>query len=109
MLGALSFWIVAAAFGLSVNYAAMLLVVGVVNLAGLIPASPGQLGVFEFFTVTALKLVGVNETEAVAYALVVHVIVWLPVTLLGFFYLARRGLGWKAIAQAESIEREAAS
>lgn len=45
---------VAVAMGIETGYVSMLLVVGVVNLAGLIPASPGQLGVFEFFTTLVL-------------------------------------------------------
>ncbi len=54
MLEASTYWIVSLAFNLNVPYTAMLLVVGVVNLAGLIPASPGQFGVYEYFAVLAL-------------------------------------------------------
>lgn len=100
------YWIVSFAFNLNIDYAAALLVVGAVNLAGLIPASPGQVGVFEFFAKSVLLLVGVAEAPATAYALVVHVVIWLPVTLLGFFFLARQGLGWSAIARARSIEQK---
>ncbi len=46
----------------------MTLVVGVVNLAGLIPASPGQLGVYEFFASTVVIAVGIGEVQALAYA-----------------------------------------
>ena len=101
------YWLVAFSFDLSVSYAVMLLVVGVVNLAGLIPASPGQIGVFEFFVGTVLIAVGVGETQATAYALVVHVVIWLPVTLVGFVFLAREGLNFRAITHARQLEREA--
>jgi uncharacterized protein (TIRG00374 family) len=40
-LEATVYWIVAFAFGLDTPFAAMLLVIGVINLAGLLPASPG--------------------------------------------------------------------
>lgn len=93
MVEALVYWLVSFAFGLELSYPVMLLVVGVVNLAGLIPASPGQIGVFEFFVSLVLIAVGVAEPQAHAYALVVHLVIWLPVTLLGFFFLARMGLG----------------
>jgi uncharacterized protein (TIRG00374 family) len=102
------YWMVAFAFNLNVSLAAMFLVVGVVNLAGLVPASPGQVGVFEFFTGLVLGAVGVGETQAHAYALVAHVVIWLPVTALGFYYLARHGLGWGAITHAGELERSAA-
>jgi glycosyltransferase 2 family protein len=106
---AILYWMVAFAFSLNVNLATMFLVVGVVNLAGLVPASPGQIGVFEFFTGLVLTAVGVNETQAHAYALVVHVVIWLPVTLLGFYFLVRQGLGWNAITHAQELEQSAVS
>ena len=106
MLEASVYWIVAAALGLQVGYPLMLLTVGVVNLAGLLPASPGQLGVFEFFVVTVLTLAGIGEDKALAYALVVHVVIWLPVTLAGFVLLARMGLGFSAVRRARALEAD---
>jgi len=105
MVEASVYWIVSFAFGLGVSYPVMLLTVGVVNLAGLIPASPGQIGVFEFFVSLVLIAVRVPDAEAHAYALVVHVVIWLPVTLVGFFFLLRQGLGWGDIAHARELEQ----
>lgn len=107
MVEASVYWIVSFAFGLGVSYPVMLLTVGVVNLAGLIPASPGQIGVFEFFVSLILVAAGVPSTEAHAYALVVHVVIWLPVTLVGFYFLVRQGLGWDAITHARELEQAA--
>lgn len=101
------YWLVSFAFNLNVGYPVMLLAVGVVNLAGLIPASPGQIGVFEFFVGTVLSAVGVDEATATAYALVVHVVIWLPVTLVGFYFLARQGLNWQAVTHARELEQTA--
>jgi uncharacterized protein (TIRG00374 family) len=103
------YWIVALAFGLQLDFATTLLVVGAVNLAGLIPASPGQVGVFEFFVVVVLTAVGVPEVQATAYALVVHLVIWLPVTLSGFILLARQGLSISAVARARELENKAAT
>jgi len=108
MLEASTYWLVSFAFNLHVDYATMLLVVGVVNLAGLIPASPGQFGVYEYFVILALGAVGVDKTQATAYALAVHVVIWLPVTLAGFYFLIRRGLGLDAVTHTERLEKEAA-
>jgi glycosyltransferase 2 family protein len=105
MIEAVVYWIVALAIGLEVSYPIMLTVVGVVNLAGLIPASPGQIGVFEFFASRVLMGVGVPEMQAVAYALLVHLVIWLPPTLLGFSFLIRRGLGLSAVTHAREIEK----
>lgn len=98
------YWIVMQAFGLELGYPVALLVVGTVNLAGLIPASPGQVGVYEFFASAVLVAVGVAQNTALAYAIVVHIVIWLPVTLVGFFFLIRYGLGWSAISGANELE-----
>ncbi|MFN8378487.1 MAG: lysylphosphatidylglycerol synthase transmembrane domain-containing protein [Anaerolineae bacterium] len=103
------YWLVAMAMGIDTGYVSMLLVVGVVNLAGLIPASPGQLGVFEFFVTLVLSALGVADSLALAFALVVHVVIWLPVTLAGFVFLIRQGLGWNAITHASELEEKAAA
>lgn len=103
----LVYWIVAQAFGLDISYFAMLPVVGIVNLAGLLPASPGQVGVFEFFVSRVLIGFGIAETQATAYALLVHIAIWIPPTALGFYFLVRRGLGWSAVVQASQMSETA--
>lgn len=109
MLEASTYWIVSFGFNLHVSYPVMLLVVGVVNLAGLIPASPGQFGVYEYFVGLALGAVGIAKTEATAFALTVHLVIWLPVTLVGFYFLIRRGLGLDVVAHVDRLEQEAAA
>lgn len=101
------YWVVALAFGMDIPYLAMFPVVGIVNLAGLLPASPGQVGVFEFFASRMLIGFGIPETQATAYALLVHIVIWLPPTVLGFYFLVRRGLGWSAVVQASQMSETA--
>lgn len=103
---ALVYWIVMQAFGLDLGYPVALLVVGTVNLAGLIPASPGQIGVYEFFASAVMIAVGVNQDVALAYAIVVHIVIWLPVTVVGFIFLLQYGLGWGAITNAQTLEAD---
>jgi len=103
------YWIVSFAFDLNLSYAVMLLTVGVVNLAGLLPATPGQIGVYEFFVRTVLIAAGIDETRATAYALVVHAVIWLPVTLVGLYFLARQGLNLGSLTHARQLGGEAIS
>ena len=102
------YWIVAFAFTLDLSYTVMLIVVGVVNLAGLLPAAPGNLGVFEFFASEVLTTVGVPEATAVAYAIAVHVVIWLPPTVAGLFFLTRQGLNLSALTRAEELQQSVA-
>ncbi len=98
MVEAFVYWMVMSAFGLSLGYPIALLVVGIVNLAGLIPSSPGQFGVYEYFVSTVLVAVGVEQQLALSYAIVVHLTIWLPVTVVGFACLAYLGLGLNTLA-----------
>ena len=100
-----TYWTVMFAFGLELNYAVALLLVGVVNLAGLIPASPGQIGVNEFVVITILTSLGITLPTATAYAVVVHLTYWLPVSLAGFLFLLRQGMGWADIRRASDFDR----
>ena len=99
-LEAAAYWLVLRAFGLDLGYAVALLLVGAINLAGIIPASPGQVGVYEFFVITILTALGVGTAQATAYAVVAHLVIWLPVTVVGFILLLRQGLGWTDITNA---------
>lgn len=107
MIEALAYLAVAVAFnnaGVPVNYVLMLVVVGAVNLGQIIPSSPGAVGVFEFFASTVLIAFGAPEADALAYALLTHVIIWLPPTLHGFYILGRQGLRLSAVAHAREMQ-----
>lgn len=95
-----AYWIVMFAFGLELNYAVALLLVGAVNLAGLIPASPGQVGVNEFVVIAILTALGLAPATATAYAVVSHLVIWILPTILGFILLVRQGMGWSDIRSA---------
>lgn len=57
------------------------------TLATLIPSTPGYVGTFDYFTMQAMHLSGNDIMTSAAYALLVHLILWLPVTLIGGAYL----------------------
>ena len=88
-----TYWLVMFAFGLEFDYAVALLLVGAVNLAGLIPASPGQVGVNEFVIISILTALNLPAADATAYAVTTHLVIWLPVTLVGFLLATPAGHG----------------
>ena len=49
---------------------------------------------------------GVPSAMATGYAVVVHIVIWLPVTLVGFFFLIRQGMGWSDITHAQELEEQ---
>lgn len=57
------------------------------TLATLIPSTPGYVGTFDYFVIEAMKVAGNSLEGATAFALVVHIIIWAPPTIIGGLYL----------------------
>lgn len=53
------------------------------NLGTLLPGAPGHLGTFDYFAMQGLMAFGAEVTPAAAFALIAHLLIWLPVTLAG--------------------------
>jgi glycosyltransferase 2 family protein len=71
------------AFGLEASFPLAALAMSVTNLGLLVPSSPGFIGPFHFFCARAVMSQGVPEATAFAYATVVHLAFYVPVTIWG--------------------------
>jgi uncharacterized protein (TIRG00374 family) len=108
LLETVKYWFVMHAFDFQVSFFALMLMNGVVNLATTLPSAPGYVGTFDEPGIEILKLFGVNENTAAAYTLILHAALWLPITLLGFYYMLREGMSWSELSRAmEGTEEEA--
>ncbi|TML59140.1 MAG: flippase-like domain-containing protein [Actinobacteria bacterium] len=83
VLLALSGWALLLAFQLHLGFVAGLLVVAAANLALLVPASPGGVGVFEAAAVTVLAGFSVDRSAALSYAVALHGLNLFPYVLVG--------------------------
>jgi glycosyltransferase 2 family protein len=88
------YWFVMHAFDFNVSFFALMLMNGIVNLATTIPSAPGYIGTFDAPGIAVLTAYGVDQATAAGYTLVLHVALWLPITLLGAYYLTREGIKW---------------
>lgn len=57
------------------------------TLATLLPGMPGHLGTFDFFASQGLQLFGFSAPQAVGIALLSHLVIWAPITLIGMGFL----------------------
>jgi len=96
------YWFVMHAFDFSVSFFALMLMNGIVNLATTIPSAPGYIGTFDAPGIAVLTAYGVEHSVAAGYTLVLHVALWLPITLLGAYYLAQEGIRWSDALRAET-------
>jgi hypothetical protein len=95
------YWFVMHAFPFQVSFFALMLMNGIVNLATTIPSAPGYIGTFDAPGIAVLTAYGVDQATAAGYTLVLHVALWLPITLLGAYYLTREGIKWSDSLRTE--------
>ncbi|MGH0028749.1 MAG: lysylphosphatidylglycerol synthase transmembrane domain-containing protein [Myxococcota bacterium] len=98
------------AFGLPLRVEWAVLAMAVTNLGILIPSTPGYVGPFHYFCMQTLVLLGVAGVTATSYAIAVHAVFYVPITIWGVGVVLRYGieLGWIR-AMARDAERDAAA
>ena len=89
------YWFVMQAFDFQVSFFALMLMNGIVNLATTIPSAPGYVGTFDAPGIAVLTAYGVDQGIATGYTLVLHAALWLPITVLGAYYMLREGIRWQ--------------
>ncbi len=108
LLETVKYWFVMHAFDFEVSFFALMLMNGVVNLATTLPSAPGYVGTFDAPGIEVLQLYGVPGPLATAYTLVLHAALWLPITLLGAYFMVREGLGWADFGRAARLAEQEA-
>jgi len=98
------YWFVMHAFNFSISFFALMLMNGIVNLATTIPSAPGYIGTFDAPGIAVLTAYGVDQATAAGYTLTLHVALWLPITALGAYYLAREGIKWSDTLRTEAAD-----
>lgn len=83
---------IARAFGLDLPTLGLVLVMCVLTLGLVAPSAPGFVGVFEAMVIEALGLYLVSGPAAVAFAVTLHLIHYVPGTLLGLAFTWRSGI-----------------
>ena len=97
LLETVKYWYLMHAFPFEISFFALMLMNGVVNLATTLPSAPGYIGTFDAPGIAVLVAYGVDHAVATAYTLVLHAALWLPITLLGLYYMVREGISWRTV------------
>jgi uncharacterized protein (TIRG00374 family) len=103
LLETVKYWFVMHAFGFNASFFILMLMNGVVNLATTIPAAPGYLGTFDAPGIAILQASGIELAVATGYTLVLHLALWVPITLLGAYFLANEGIKWSDQLRSEAV------
>jgi uncharacterized protein (TIRG00374 family) len=93
---ALMYHIFATSMGVHPPLYASAIILAVVNLAMMIPASPAGVGTFEFFAIKTAMPFFPSKGVAASYSILVHLGWFIPVSLIGLYYLWKENLSlWK--------------
>ena len=96
------YYFVAVAFGIQLSLPGLLFLLSVIFLGTMVPSSPGFIGTFHYFCIQALLLLGVKDKNlALSYAIVVHLIQYIPESLLGLVFFWKKGFSLRTIETAE--------
>jgi uncharacterized protein (TIRG00374 family) len=77
---------------LNLSFAAILVIFVVSGIGLNLAASPGGVGVYEAAIVASASWYGIGREEALAAAVVLHVIQYVPTTILGFYFMYRSNI-----------------
>jgi glycosyltransferase 2 family protein len=103
LLETVKYWFVMHAFTFQVDFFTLMLMNGIVNLATTLPSAPGYVGTFDKPGIAVLQANGVEPNVAAAYTLVLHAALWLPITLVGGYYMILELRKWnKSFSQVIS-------
>ncbi len=89
----LGVWVTLHALGVSLDYVAIVLLIGVTGISAAIPAGPANLGTLQFAFITVLAIAGRPEAAGFAAALLIQVFWFGSVTLVGALLYAVSSLG----------------
>ncbi len=99
LLAAASVALVMVAMRLDLPYGAALFVAAVLSLSFVIPTAPGAVGTYEFFVALALSSFAVERDGALAFALVLHAVVYISSTIQGVVSLGIESLSLRSIVE----------
>jgi uncharacterized protein (TIRG00374 family) len=87
------------AFHIDAPPAAAFLLLCVTSLGMTVPSSPGYIGVYHWLVVGTLQIFGVERELALSFAFAVHALTFVPLTLIGIFYMMRENYSLQRIEQ----------
>jgi len=107
--GGILYWIAMLAMNLRdvagnpLPIAAGFLVMTVTSLVVVIPSSPGYVGVFHYFAVLTLTTIfKTDNSAALSYAIVIHAVSYLMLTILGIFSIWKEGLTYQRLQNIQT-------
>ena len=102
----LAFWLIMVAMKLPLSVWQGGVCLLIVHMGTAIPNAPSNVGSYQFFTVVALAIFGVDKTAAASFSVVAFVLLTIPLWLIGIAALRKTGMSFAALrSEAAKIAR----
>ena len=102
---AMLIWGLAMALQIPLSLPAAVVVSAVLGLGLMIPAAPGSIGTYEFFSVIGLRLFGVGSESAFALTLVMHAWSFLATTSIGLIGILISGINFSQLISGHNRQQ----
>ena len=107
LLEGLIFWLVAGSLELDVGFVEGVFLLVLSAFFSLVPAAPGYVGTFDAAVVFGLQALSVTGGQAVAYAVLVRFVLFVPITAVGLILLVARYGGLSQLRAGRDSARAA--
>jgi hypothetical protein len=105
---AASMWCGLLAFGItSPGAIGSLFLQGLIGFMVAIPSSPGFFGPFEAAAKLGLLPYNISPNLIISFATTYHITTFVPITIIGLWYVRRLGLSWSEVGHSEEIVEDA--
>lgn len=104
LAASLGLWIGLFAFGIQLPFVAAVFLNSVIALAVSIPSAPGFFGVYQAAArIGLVEVWSVAASPALAFAIGFHLAGFIPITIIGLYYLWRVGMSWRDVSASEDV------
>jgi len=100
ILSAFTNYLVLLALELALPFWASLLLLVVLQVGTAVPSSPGRIGVFQYLAILTLSIFAVSKDSALVYSIILYLVVYVPILLIGGYYLWREKITWQKLTEA---------
>ena len=102
----LTLWIGLKAFNLEDNFVIASFILTVLSISSMIPASPGNLGVYEYFCIFTFEVLGYSAEKATAFSIVMHGTQYIYILIFGIIILLIEGIKVKEFNPSYQSEKK---
>ena len=96
-MGALINYFVLLALNLQLPAVSAFLLLAVLQVGGLVPSSPGKVGVFQLLCILTLSLFAIDKSIGLTYGILLYLVAYGPPVILGVFFLWWNGVNLRRV------------